>query len=63
MGLGTSSSSGYSSYLTNGNIYTNDGWEFVVTGRPFINPNGWSWTITVNIGSYVKKWVNNSQPG
>ncbi len=60
--LGTSSSSGYSSYLTNGNIYTNDGWEFVVTGRPFVNPNGLSWTVAVNIGSYVKKWVNNSNP-
>ena len=60
--LGTSSSSGYSSYLTNGNIYTNDGWEFTVTGKPFLNPNGFSWLVAVNIGSYVKKWVNNSNP-
>ena len=60
--LGTSSATGYSSYLTNGNIYTNDGWEFVVTGKPFLNPNGFSWFVSVNIGSYVKKWVNNSNP-
>ena len=59
---GTSSSSGYSSYLTNGNVYTNDGWEFVVTGRPFINPTGWSWTITGNIASYKKMWVNDANP-
>ncbi len=62
VGLGTSSSSGYSTYLTNGNIYTNDGWEFTVTGKPFLNPNGFSWLVAVNIGSYVKKWVNNSNP-
>jgi TonB-linked SusC/RagA family outer membrane protein len=60
--LGTSSATGYSSYLTNGNIYTNDGWEFVVTGKPFLNPNGFSWIASVNIGSYVKKWVDNSNP-
>ena len=60
--LGTSSSSGYSSYLTNGNAYTNDGWEFVVTGRPFMDPKGWSWDITGNIASYEKKWVNNANP-
>ncbi len=62
VGLGTSSASGYSTYLTNGNIYTNDGWEFVVTGKPFINPNGFSWNVAVNIGSYIKKWVNNCKP-
>jgi TonB-linked SusC/RagA family outer membrane protein len=60
--LGTSSSSGYSSYLTNGNIYTNDGWEFVLTGKPFVNPNGWSWTITANVGTYIKKWVSDANP-
>jgi len=60
--LGTSSSSGYSSYKTNGNIYTNQGWEFVVTGRPFINPEGWSWTVTGNIGSFEKKWVSDANP-
>ena len=59
---GTSSSSGYSSYLTNGNIYTNDGWEFVVTGKPFINPNGWGWTITANVGSFKKVWVSDANP-
>ncbi len=60
--LGTSSSSGYSSYKTNGNIYTNQGWEFVVTGRPFLNPQGWSWNITANIGSFKKEWVSDANP-
>jgi TonB-linked SusC/RagA family outer membrane protein len=60
--LGTSSSSGYSSYKTNGNIYTNQGWEFVVTGHPFMNPDGWSWTVTGNIGSFEKKWVSDANP-
>jgi TonB-linked SusC/RagA family outer membrane protein len=60
--LGTSSSSGYSSYLTNGNVYTNDGWEFVLNARILNNPGGFSWNLITNIGSYVKKWVNNSNP-
>ena len=59
---GTSSSSGYSSFLTNGNTYTNDGWEVVMSGQPFLNPNGWSWNATVNFSTYVKKWVNNANP-
>ena len=62
VGLGTSSSSGYSSYLTNGNTYTNDGWEVTMNARPFVNPNGISWTSTINFGTYVKKWVNNANP-
>ena len=53
--LGTSSSSGYSSYKTNGNIYTNQGWEFVVTGHAFLNPQGWSWTISQAISEALKK--------
>ena len=60
--LGTSSSSGYSSYLTNGNVYTNDGWEFVLNARILNNPGGFSWNLIANVGSYVKKWVNNSNP-
>ena len=59
---GTSDASGYSSYLTNGNVYTNDGWEAVLSGRPITNPNGFSWNITANFATYVKKWVNNSNP-
>src|SRR5450432_3105641 len=59
---GTSSSSGYSSFLTNGNTYTNDGWEIVMNARPFVNPNGWSWTSTINYSSYIKKWVNYANP-
>ncbi|MDP4252355.1 MAG: SusC/RagA family TonB-linked outer membrane protein [Bacteroidota bacterium] len=59
---GTSASSGYSSYLTNGNIYTNDGWEAVLTGHPIVNPNGFSWSIIANFATYIRKWVNNSNP-
>ena len=59
---GTSSSSGYSSYETNGNIYTNDGWEAVLTGRPISNPRGFSWMITANFSTYVRKWVNDANP-
>ncbi len=54
----TSSASGYSSYLTNGDIYTNDGWEVVLTGHPISNPNGFSWNVIANFSTYVRKWVN-----
>ena len=57
---GTSSASGYSSYLTNGNGYTNDGWEVVLSGHPITNPNGISWNVIANFATYVKKWFNNS---
>jgi TonB-linked SusC/RagA family outer membrane protein len=59
---GTSNASGYSSYLTNGNIYTNDGWEAVLDGRPIVNPNGWSWNITANFFTFVKKWISDANP-
>jgi TonB-linked SusC/RagA family outer membrane protein len=59
---GTSSASGYSSDLTNGNVYTNDGWEAVLTAHPFANPNGFSWDIALNYSTYIRKWVNNSNP-
>jgi TonB-dependent SusC/RagA subfamily outer membrane receptor len=58
----TSPASGFSSNLTNGNIYTNDGWEAVVTGKPFVNPMGFSWTVTANFFTYIRKWVKNSNP-
>ncbi|HTI11774.1 MAG TPA: SusC/RagA family TonB-linked outer membrane protein [Puia sp.] len=58
----TSSASGYSSYLTNGNTYTNDGWEAVLNARPIVNPNGFSWNVTANFATFVKKWVNNANP-
>jgi TonB-linked SusC/RagA family outer membrane protein len=58
----TSPASGFSSSLTNGNIYTNDGWEAVVTGKPFVNPNGFSWMVTANFFTYIRKWVSNSNP-
>ena len=59
---GTSSASGYSSYLTNGNVYTNDGWESVLNAKVITHPEGWSWNITGNFGSYIRKWVTNSNP-
>ena len=58
----TSDASGYSSYLTNGNTYTNDGWEVVLNGRPIVNPNGFSWNVTANFSSYKKKWVDDANP-
>ncbi|MEO7045299.1 MAG: SusC/RagA family TonB-linked outer membrane protein, partial [Ferruginibacter sp.] len=59
---GTSPASGYSSYLTNGNEYTNDGWEATLNARPITNPNGFSWNVVANFSTYVRKWVNNSNP-
>ena len=59
---GTSSASGYSSFLTNGNVYTNDGWEVVVNAKPISNLNGFSWNVTANFSTYVRKWVKNSNP-
>ncbi|HVM87681.1 MAG TPA: SusC/RagA family TonB-linked outer membrane protein [Puia sp.] len=59
---GISPASGNSSYLTNGNIYTNDGWEVVLNGRPISNPNGVSWNIVANFSSYIRKWVKYSNP-
>jgi TonB-linked SusC/RagA family outer membrane protein len=58
----TSASSGYSSFLTNGNVYTNDGWEATVSGRPIVNPNGLSWNVVANFSTYVRRWVNDANP-
>jgi TonB-linked SusC/RagA family outer membrane protein len=58
----TTNASGYSTYLTNGNIYTNDGWEAVVNGKPIANPNGWSWNVTANFFTYIRKWVSDANP-
>jgi TonB-linked SusC/RagA family outer membrane protein len=59
---GTTAASGYSSFLTNGNEYTNDGWEVVANARPLSHENGLNWNITANFSTYIKKWVNNSNP-
>lgn len=58
---GTSDASGYSSYLTNGNVYTNDGWEVVLNAKA-VSGEKFSWNITANFSTYVRKWVNNSNP-
>ena len=57
-----SDASGYSSFLTNGNGYTNNGLEVSLTGRPISNPNGFSWYTAVNFSTYVRKWTNFSNP-
>jgi TonB-linked SusC/RagA family outer membrane protein len=62
VGQGTSSSSGYSSFLTNGNTSTNDGWEVTMTARPFVNPGGFSWTAVINFSTYIRKWVSDANP-
>lgn len=54
----TSSSSGYSAYLTNGDGYTNDGWEATINGTPISNRDGFSWNIVANFSTYVRKWTN-----
>jgi len=59
---GTSAASGYSSYLTNGNVYTNDGWEVTMNARPITHQNGFSWNVTANFSTYVRKWVNDANP-
>ncbi len=59
---GISSATGYSTYLTNGNTYTNDGWEVVLNASPFKNPQGFSWNVTANWFSYIRKWVSDANP-
>ncbi|WP_162852490.1 SusC/RagA family TonB-linked outer membrane protein [Dinghuibacter silviterrae] len=59
---GVSDASGYSSYVTNGGIYTNDGWEAVLNGKPIVNPRGLSWSVTANFSTYVRKWVSDANP-
>jgi TonB-linked SusC/RagA family outer membrane protein len=59
---GTSNASGYANYETNGNIYTNNGWEATVSGKAIVNPHGLSWDVTANFFTFVKKWVSNSNP-
>ena len=59
---GTSYASGYSSFLTNGNVYTNDGWEATLNARPVADPKGFSWNIIANFSTYVRKWVNDANP-
>ncbi len=59
---GTSSASGYSSFLTNDNIYTNDGWEVTANARPVTHPDGFSWNVTANFSTYIRKWVSDANP-
>ncbi len=59
---GISPASGYSSILTNGDVSTNDGWEVSVNAKPIINPKGFSWDITANYFTYIRKWVDIANP-
>ncbi|MGH2564060.1 MAG: SusC/RagA family TonB-linked outer membrane protein, partial [Ginsengibacter sp.] len=60
--FGTSAASGYSSNLTNSNIYTNDGWEATLNARPLTNPKGLNWNMAINFSTYVRKWVKDANP-
>ena len=55
-------STGYSTYLTNGNIFSNNGWEATLNAKAITNPKGLNWNITVNYSSYVRKWIDYSNP-
>jgi len=61
-GRGISSASGYSSYLTNSNKFTNDGWEITMTATPFKDPKGFSWNVISNFSTYIRKWVDIANP-
>jgi len=58
----TSYSSGYSSYLTNGGTFSNDGWEVTMLTRPMTHANGFSWNLTANFSTFIRKWINNAVP-
>ena len=57
-----SAATGYSNYLTNTNDYTNDGWEIVLNASPIKDPGGFSWNITANWFTYIRKWINDGTP-
>jgi TonB-linked SusC/RagA family outer membrane protein len=59
---GTSAASGYSSFLTNGNSYTNDGWEITLNATPLKKSSAISWNVITNFSTYVRKWTNYSNP-
>ncbi|HVS95479.1 MAG TPA: SusC/RagA family TonB-linked outer membrane protein [Puia sp.] len=54
----TSDASGFSSYLTNGDVYTNDGWEATISGTPVSTISGFTWNVVANFSTYQKKWVD-----
>jgi len=53
-----SNSTGYPGYLTNGDGYTNDGWEATINGTPISNKDGFSWNVVANFSTYKRKWTN-----
>lgn len=59
---GMSAASGDYSILTNGNTYTNDGWEVALNASPIKSNNGFSWNVGVNWFTFKKVWVDNSNP-
>jgi TonB-linked SusC/RagA family outer membrane protein len=59
---GISNASGYAGYLVNGNVYTNDGWEATINGKPVVNPHGINWDVTANFFTFKRVWTKNSNP-
>jgi TonB-linked SusC/RagA family outer membrane protein len=57
---GLSNATGYSALETNGNIYTNNGWEAVLNAKLLSKPNGLNWNVTANFFTYVRKWVSDA---
>jgi TonB-linked SusC/RagA family outer membrane protein len=53
-----SNTTGYPGYLTNGDGYTNDGWEATISGTPIANKEGFSWNVVANFSTYKRKWTN-----
>ena len=47
-----STSSGMTGVVKNGLTWLRRGWEVVINGSPFKNPNGFSWDIMVNASRY-----------
>ena len=61
IGQNISSASGYSSYLTNGNVYTNDGWEVAINATP-VKTKTFTWSVIANWSTYIRKWVSDANP-
>lgn len=51
--LPTAISSGYGSYLLNGNVFMRTGWEFMLTGTP-VRSSDFRWDVMVNFSKYKR---------
>jgi hypothetical protein len=59
--LPISETSGYTSALVNGIKTERKGWEVVLKGSPFSNPQGFSWDIMVNWSTY-REYIDEIYP-